>query len=298
MPMVLSEIKLHTPKNIKETLHLLAEFNDACILAGGTDLLVDLKEGLRETRHLVSIQNVNELRGIEKREGRIRMGPLVTPHEIINSSLIKQNIPALTDAARFMASQSIRSMATIGGNIASAVPSADLPPSLIAAEAAIEIQCLESSREVPLSGFFQGPRETLCKARELITSILIPLSPPKTGIAFRKFASREASALAVVSVASRLTLKDEKIEKAAIVLGAVAPTPVKASRASQYLCGQKPTERMFEDAAAMAKEEGKPISDVRGSLWYRKELIHVLTCRTLTEALKRSQGESSEGLCS
>ena len=126
----------------------------------------------------------------------------------------------------------------------------------------------------------------------MLTSILIPIPPPRTGISFFKFALREANALAVVSVASRITLDKETISKAAIVLGAVAPTPLLALKASNSLEGEKPTPSIFEEAASAAKQEAKPISDIRGSIWYRKELIQVLTRRSLAESLKRAQGQS------
>ncbi|TES87900.1 MAG: xanthine dehydrogenase family protein subunit M, partial [Candidatus Aminicenantes bacterium] len=222
----------------------------------------------------------------------IRIGAMVTAQEIISSSLINQHIPALADAARSMASCQIRSMATIGGNISSAVPSADLPPSLIAADATVELRCSESSREVTLTKFFTGPRETICQTGELLTFIFVPFPPPNTGISYQKFALREANALAVASVASRLTLKDGKIDRAAIVLGAVAPTPVEALKTSEFLSGKEPSQSLLEDASLMAKEEAKPISDIRGSIWYRKELIPILTRRALAEALLQAQRKS------
>ncbi len=290
--MILSEIRFHSPQSLAEVFKLLGELKKARIVAGGTDLIVDIKQGLREARDIISLHKIEELKGIEKKDKKIRIGAMVTVQDIISSSLIDQYIPALVGAARSMASYQIRSMATIGGNISSAVPSADLPPSLITAEATVELQCSESSREVSLSEFFRGPRETICKSGELLTFIFVPFPPPNTGISYQKFALREANALAVASVASRLTLKDGKIDRAAIVLGAVAPTPVEALKASEFLSGKEPSQSLFEEASLMAKEEAKPISDIRGSIWYRKELIQILTVRALNIALFRTQGKS------
>ncbi len=290
--MILSEIRFHSPQNLAEAFKLLEELKEARIAAGGTDLLVDMKQGLIKARDIISLHKIEELKGIGKKDKRIRIGAMVTAQEIISSSLINQYIPALADAAKSMASYQIRSMATIGGNISSAVPSADLPPSLIAAEATVELQCSESSREVSLSEFFRGPKETICKTGELLTYIFIPFPPPNTGISHQKFALREANALAVVSVASRLTLKDGKIDRAAVVLGAVAPTPVEALKTSEFLSGKEPSQSLFQEASLMAKEEGKPISDIRGSIWYRKELIQILTGRALNIALFRAQRKS------
>ena len=293
--MVISNIALHIPKNLSEAVRLLGELEEARVLAGGTDLLVEIKQGLVMAKNLISLKKIKELKGIEKKGNRIRIGALSTLEEVMSDSLINQYMPALADAAASMASFQIRSMATVGGNISSAVPSADLPPTLIAAEATVELHCSDSSREVSLSEFFTGPREMVCGKGELLTSVFIPLPPDETGIAFQKFALREASALAVVNVASRLTLNNGKIKRALIVLGAVAPTPVLASKASGLLCGNKPSDSLFEKAALTAREEAKPISDIRGSIWHRKELIQILTRRTLDEALSQTQGKLRRG---
>jgi len=290
--MALSEIRFHSPQNLTEAFKLLRELKEARIVAGGTDLIVDIKQGLMEARDIISLHKIEELKEIRKKDKKIRIGAMVTAQDIISNSIIAQYIQAIAGAAKSMASYQIRSMATIGGNISSAVPSADLPPSLIAAEATVELRCSESSREVSLSEFFRGPGETVCKTEELLTFIFIPFPPPNTGISYQKFALREANALAVASVASRLTLKDGKIERAAIVLGAVAPTPVEALKASEFLSGKEPSQGLFEEASLMAKEEGKPISDIRGSIWYRKELIQILTVRALNIALFRAQRKS------
>lgn len=291
---MLSEIRCHSPHSLAGAIKLLNELEDARIMAGGTDLLVEIKQGLLNAKHIISLQGIDELRGIERQANRIRVGSLVTPQEIISSSLVNQYIPALADAARSMAAFQIRTMATIGGNIASAVPSADLPPILIAADASIQLECLESPREVLLLEFFTGPRVTVCREEELLTSVFIPIPAFQTGMAYVKFGLREGNALAVASAASSITLKHGKIDRVNIVLGAVSPTPVLASKTSEFLQGKEPSLSLFEKAGSMAKEEGSPISDIRGSLWYRKELIQVLTRRALTEALARAKRRSGE----
>lgn len=288
---MLSDIKLHFPRSMAEAVKLLSELPRACVMAGGTDLLVDIKQGLIHIENIVSLSKIKELKGIRKEGNRIRIGAMVTPKEIASHNLIQQAIPALAEAAKSMAAAQIRTMATIGGNIASAVPSADLPPTLIAADASVRLECMESSREIPLLEFFTGPRITVCREEEILTSIVIPLIPPFTGVSYKKFTLREANALAVVSVAARLSIEKEIIQDAAIVLGAVAPTPILALKSSEYLCGKKPSRECLDKASSLAKEEGKPIADIRGSIWYRKELIQILTRRALKEALNRAQGK-------
>jgi len=290
--MYLTGIRIHTPLTVAEALGLLVDLENARVMAGGTDLLVDIKQGLVKARDIISIQEIEELKGIQKEGNEVRIGASVSPQDLLSSSLIKEYFPALAEAARSLASPQIRTLGTVGGNITSAVPSADLPPTLIAADASVELRCSRSARTILLSEFFTGPRKTVCRAGELLTSIFLPLPPPNTGISYMRFTLREANALAVASVASRLTLKDGKIEKAAIVLGAVAPTPVPALKASEFLQTKNPSPELFEEAAAIAKEEGKPISDIRGSAWYRKELIQVLTRRSLSEAFERARRKS------
>ena len=292
--MYITGIRVHSPQTVGEALKLLADLKNARILAGGTDILVDLKQGLTKASDLISLRNIQELRRIEKRGKTIRIGAFTTPQEIHSNSLIRQHFPALAEAARSMASAQIRALATIGGNIASAVPSADLPPSLIAADATAELRCVKSAREIYLLEFFTGPRETVCRKEELLVSIRIPLPPPNTGISYKKFTLREANALAVASAASRLTLKNKRMEKVSVVLGAVAPTPVLAQKTAGFLQGKTPSQEIFGKAAALAVEESKPISDIRGSTWFRKELIEVLTRRSLSEALDRALGKSGE----
>ena len=291
----MSGINLHFPQDLAEALGLLQELKDALILAGGTDLLVDYKQGLVQIHHLISLQGIKELKEIANKNNNIRIGAMVTPLEIISHPLLNEYIPALVEAARSMASPQIRSLATIGGNIASGVPSADFPPALMAADAAVELRCSRSRRKVSLLEFFTGPRDTVCREEELLTAILIAMPPPKTGISFQKFTLREANALAVASAASRLTLQSEKIDKATVVLGAVAPTPLLAKKTSEFLSGKVPSESLFKEAASIAKAEAKPISDIRGSIWYREELIESLVFRSLKEALSQVRNTVGEG---
>ncbi|MGD2295979.1 MAG: xanthine dehydrogenase family protein subunit M [Candidatus Aminicenantes bacterium] len=292
--MSLSRINLYEPHTLDQALKALADSEENRILAGGTDLLVDYKEGLTEAKHLISLQKIQELKGIEEKNGKIRIGAMVTPKEIASHALVQRHLPALVEAACSMASNQIRSMATIGGNIASAVPSADLPPVLIAAEAEIRLVCLQDRRIVPLLEFFTGPRMTVCRDEEILTDILFPVPEPNTGLSYKKVKLREANALAVASVAARITLMDDRIDEASVVLGAVGPAPILVLEASGILKGKKPSSGLFKKASAIAKEKSRPITDVRGSIWYRKELIKTLAQRALKEASVRA-GEDRKG---
>lgn len=288
-----ADIAFHAPRTLAEALRLLDELENARILAGGTDLLVELREGRAEARNLISIQDVDELTGIREKGGRLEIGALATPREIAGNSLINRYNPALAQAAGGMASYPIRSMATIGGNIVSAVPSADLPPALMAAEAAVRLVSSAGIREVSLSDFFTGPRSTVCGRGEILAAAIFPPPPPGTGISWERFSLRESNALAVASVAACLTIQKGKIARAAVVLGAVAPTPLAAAKTAEFLSGQKPSTGLFAEAASLAAEECRPISDIRGSAWFRKEIVTVLTRRALAGALARAQENQS-----
>lgn len=288
-----ANIAFYAPRTLVEALRLLDELENARILAGGTDLLVELREGRAEARNLISIQDLDELKGIGEKGGRLEIGALATPREIAGNSLINRHNPALADAAGGMASSHIRSMATIGGNIVSAVPSADLPPALMAAEAAVRLVSSAGIREVSLLGFFTGPRSTVCGRREILAAAIFPPPPPGTGISWERFSLRESNALAVAAVAAGLTIQKGKIARAAVVLGAVAPTPLAAVKTAEFLSGQKPSLGLFARAASLAGEECRPISDIRGSAWFRKEIVQVLTRRALAGALARAQENQS-----
>lgn len=293
--MSLSDVRLHSPRTLPEAFELLDELEGARILAGGTDLLVDIKQGLVKAKHLIALQHIEVLRTIDTQDDKIRLGAMVTPQEISTHPLVTEHLPALGEAARSMASTQIRSMATIGGNIASAVPSADLPPSLMVMGASVSLECSGGSRDISLADFFTGPRDTVCGGGEILTGIFIPHPPPNSGTSYQKLTLREANALAVASAASFLTLSKEAINRARIVLGAVAPTPLLASDASGFLVGKKPSDRLFQEAAVRAHEESQPISDIRGSIWFRKELVRVLVYRSLKRALSCAQAEDQGG---
>ena len=286
--MYISGIRIHSPQTVAEALELLAGLKNARILAGGTDILVDLKQGLTEAGDLISLKNIQELKGIEKKGKTVRIGAATTPLEIHSDFLIRGYFPALAEAARSMASAQIRALATIGGNIASAVPSADLPPSLIATDATVELRCAESAREISLLEFFTGPRETVCRKEELLVSIRIPVPPLHTGISYKKFTLREANALAVASAASRLTLKNKRMGKVLVVLGAVAPTPVRAKGAEEVLKGKKLDDGLIEKAAEIAVEESRPIDDYRAPAEYRREMVKVLARRAIRQAVLKA----------
>lgn len=289
--MYLPDIELHETTTLGEAAAALGRYGSgARLLAGGTDVLVDLKTGRVRCNHLVSINQIEELRGISQTEGGLRIGALTTITQLDRSPIVRQRFPALLDATGKMAAPQIRNAATVGGNIASAVPCADLPPILTAMNASVVLWSSKGQREVPLKEFFIGARETVRRDDEVLLEVLVPKPPPGFGAAYARFQLRDGNAIAVAAVAAGLLLNGNgTVQDARIVLGAVAPIPKLVESAGAELVGQSPDDDAFRSAADAAMRAAKPISDVRGSAEFRRELIGVLTRRALATAHRRAK---------
>ena len=293
--MYVPDVEFHETSTLIEAASLMQKYApNARLLAGGTDLLVDLKAGRDCARHVVSISRLSELRGIESTDFGLRIGAMTTISQLGRSPVIAERFAPILDAAYKMAVRQIRNMATVGGNLASAVPCADLPPILMVLRASISLWSPDGERTMPLDAFFVGVRKTACKSGELVAAVLVPDMPDRFGAAYARFGLREGNAIAVAAVAAGLQLdENETITDARIVLGAVAPLPKPATAAIASLIGKPANRQTFEQAAAIAITEAQPISDVRGSADFRRELVGVLTRRALTTALDRAREGSA-----
>jgi carbon-monoxide dehydrogenase medium subunit len=289
--MLKPDAKLVEPEDLATALELLAENKGkARLIAGGTDIVVDMKNFDEHPELLISLANGPGLAEIKAVGDDLFVGALATPNAIARSDLIQERLPALVDAARCMGSYQIRNLATVGGNLCSASPSADLPPALIAAGAELMIHGRSGERRIPLRSFFRDVRKTSLDPYEILTHVIIPKQPPHSGVSYQPFKLRDANALAVASSAARLTLDDSgKIGDAVVALGAVAPVPMLAEKSMKMLVGKDPGEGLFDEAARRASEEAKPITDVRGTKEHRRSLVRVLTRRALDEALTRAR---------
>lgn len=289
MDLLIPEVQYHQPNDIKSACFMLKKLgNQARVLAGGTDLLVNLKQKRFMAEHIVDITAIPGLGTIEKDGDVLVIGALTTHSQIAESKLVAGHLPALCEAARSIAATQVRNIGTIGGNIVSAVPSADMPPILIAAGASVMLNNGRRERACQLQKFFTGPRTCLCRQDDILTRVLIPPQPSSSGSAYHKFGLRNANSLAVASVAAQLVLSGGRVTEARIVLGAVAPFPLLAVKASRYLVGKEPTPEILAKASKIAQEECQPISDIRGSAEFRRELVGVLTQRALADALSRA----------
>jgi carbon-monoxide dehydrogenase medium subunit len=284
--MHIPDIQLHEPSTVTEACELLDTYCDISkVLAGGTDLLVDLKQGrIAGVEHLVSIKRIPGLGKIGKSADGITIGALVTLNQAAHDKTIRKIIPAMADAIGLMAAPPVRNIATVVGNIAGAVPSSDLAPLFIVAEGEAVLSNGESERRIKVEDYILGPRETACGESEILTHLVIPTLRRYTGISYQKFMLREANALAVAGVAARLTLSGGSITKSCIAMTAVGPKPQIAHAACALLEGKKPSKKLFEEAAKTARGECRPISDIRGTAEYRYELVEVLTYRALEAA--------------
>jgi len=291
---LLPGFEYYEPKEISEACKLLSELKaSAKIIAGGTDILVNMKKGLLIPRYLVGISRVPGLNGIEPENGGISIGSHLIVAKLVEFEIIRKKYSLLSKAAAVLGSPLIRNRATIGGNIITARPAADLPSPLLAMGARVKLKNKRGEREVSLDAFFKGPGQTVIKPDEIMTKIVIDEAPPFTGGDYLKLMHRRSLEIAIVAVATRITLDGPNglVKDARIILSAVAPRAIHAASAEKALIGERPTVKLFEKAAAIASTECTPIDDIRGGAEYRCAMVEILTKRTLTTACKEAKGK-------
>jgi carbon-monoxide dehydrogenase medium subunit len=289
----LPSFEYHAPASIQEALECLSQCaGKAKVLAGGTDLLVSMKKREQVPEHLVNLKGIEGLNAIryDEKQG-LAIGGLATVGAIERSQIVKEKFTALWDAVNVMAAPQVRNLGTIGGNLCSAVPSADTAPPLIALGASVRLVGAKGERSVPVESFFKGPGESVLKADEILVEVLVPNPPENSGGAYFKLMRRNAMDLALVGAAVFLRInKDKKVcQEARIALGAVAPTPMRARKAEQVLVGRAVNEETAKEAGNTASLEAKPISDIRASEAYRRDMVGVLTKRAIMAALDRTR---------
>lgn len=288
--MLLPKFDYHEPQSLDEACEVLNHYGErARPLAGGTDLLVNLKKKLLHAEHLVSLGRVKEISGIERINGKVRIGAAVRVAEITESPLIEADLPALGHSAGALGTPLIRNRATIGGNVGSARPAADLPPALIAYGASLTLQSRDDRREMPVADFFKGPGLSRLRPDEIITEIRVPVPEGPAAAGYLNLGVRQSQDCNIVNVAAYLALDAdaETIASARVVLGSVGPTALRAAAAEALLVGSAPDDALFERAGRAASADCSPILDFRGSAEYRRAMVAVLTQRTLGIALAR-----------
>ena len=270
------------PATLEDALRLKTEVGaDARVIAGGTDLILKMRDRVYLPTLLIDLQNVS-LDEISLGADSVDIGASVTQSQLLESADINSLYPALAEACREFAGPPIRNRGTVGGNIVNASPAADLIPPLMVYDARVELASSSSTREVALAEFFEGPGKTIIAPHEILTKVRLPKLKSATAATFIKLGQRRSMAISMVSVATRLTLDGNGLlSDARIVMGSVAPTPLRARAAEKSLIGFSPSDELLERAANEASEEATPISDVRASESYRNNMTAVLVQRAL-----------------
>jgi len=255
------------PISVREVCALLAEDPEgSAVFAGGTDILVDLKAGLKHYRRLVSLGRIEELRAVElAADGALRIGATATINEIARHEEIAKRFPGINDAAMSLAAEQVRNQATVAGNLCMAVPSADMAPILLAHGAFMRVVSPTGERVVPLREFFVGPRETVLEKAEVVVAIDVPPPAPGTGDASLRQGGRVSLSLPMASVAVVVLMDGKICREATVALGAVAPTPIVATAAGEAVAGKELSEEVLREAGERAAEAAVPIDDLRAT---------------------------------
>ena len=264
----------------------------ACVLAGGTDILVQLREGMRSADLVIDVKKIPELLQLEyASDSGLCLGAATPCYQIYTTADVVNAYPALVDATRIIGGWQIQSRASVGGNLCNSSPAADSIPPLLVHQAVCHLAGPEGRRSIPVSDFCTAPGKNSLQPGELLATLTLPPQPANAGSAYQRFIPRNEMDIAVASAASWIELDDSRsaIKSARIALGAVAPTPVLAEEASQFLVGKAPTEENFSEAGVLARQVASPIDDMRGTVEFRVHLAGVLTQRTLALAHQRVQ---------
>ena len=285
----LPEIEYIRVSELDEALRLLSRKEDVKVLAGGTDLVVDMKIGRYRPKTVIDISGIKDLRYIVDEGDKVRIGALTRMQDIVESPVIREKLPVLAEAVSMLGSWQIRNMATVGGNLCNASPAADSAPPLLVHEARIKLASIEGTREIPITEFFVGPRKTAMYKTELLQEVIVPYDADfAKSYSYVKLGRRNAFTLSVVAVATVLKVRDGVFEDVRIALNAVAPTPVRARSVESFLKGREVGSEAIEKASELVLNDISPISDVRASAEYRKHASKILVKDTLLKALEKA----------
>ena len=283
-----ADFELAIPETLDAALAALAHGNgETQALAGGTNVIVDLRARRATPARLVGLGKIEALRGIRIADGRITLGARTTMSEILHHPGLAKHAPSLVAQARVFGGQMVRNAATVAGNICSGSPAADSVPPLLALDAEVTLASAGRTRVVPLSEFFLGYKEDARAPGELMTEIAWDIPQAPTADLFYKLARRKGDAITMVGVAVSLGVEGGICSRARVALGAVAPVVKRAVAAEALLTGQALTPALIEEAAGRATQEVDPIDDIRASAGYRRHTVHVLTRRLVSQAWDR-----------
>jgi len=274
------------PGDIRELVHVMAQNKDrATVIAGGTNLIPEIQDGLKTPQVLVDVSELEELSGIRVDESALTIGAAATIAEIAASPEVREHFPILAKAASELGNPLTRNRATIGGNLANASPCADTAPPLMALEAMVHITDADGrERSVPVDNFFMGYKLTLLGRGDVLTHITLPLPGRKARGGHTKIGLRKAASICVTSVAVMLWKDNGHVARARIAFGSVAPQPIRAYALEELLEGRAVDDALLEECDVLLKKEIAPISDIRGSREYRQAVSAVILKRNLLRA--------------
>ncbi len=278
------------PSSLAEAFAALGNGKRSLMLAGGTDVIVQLRENRRHCDQLIDLKHIPELMSVDIRpDGGLDIGAAVPLADLYNNREIARRWPGLVDSASIIGGTAIQSRASFGGNLCNASPAADSSPSLMVHDARLVVASASGTREVPVEAFFAGPGRSVLQPGEILLRISIPPQPARSAVFYHRFIPRNEMDIAVASAGVRLALDDsgERIASARVALGAVGPTPMMVAAAAEAVTGQAPTPETFAKAGEAAAAAAQPITDMRGSMAQRKHLASVLTVRAFERALQR-----------
>ena len=282
----MNQFKYISPENKEEALKILKEEGvNACIVAGSTNVLPDIKVKKLSPKILVDITDIEELRGVDKKKDKICIGPLTIIAELINSEFILKEGKILIQAAQEFADPLVRNNATIAGNLVTASPAADMAVPLLTLEALIKIESVKDKREVKLKDFFLGPGKTVLQDDEMIVGIEFEQSDINKNGYFIKLGQRKAMAIAIASLALNLEVIQNKIIQIRIAMGSVAPMPIRLIVVEEFLKDKEINNKLVEEAMDRVREEVEPISDIRASEEYRRYISGILFKRAFEKLI-------------
>jgi xanthine dehydrogenase FAD-binding subunit len=283
----LQDFVYERPETIGEAIAAMRA-DDARALAGGTDLVPQLREGRRRAARIVDLKHIPQMTAITVSHGSVSIGAAASATAVARHAAIAAGYPAVAESVLLIGGVQVQNRASLGGNICNAAPSADGVPALICHGAQAVIAGPKGTREVPVEAIFAGPGRTILEAGELMVAIRLPPVAPGAAGAYRRFTPRREMDIAVAGAGAWLRLgADGTIAEARLALASVAPTPIRAPTAEQKLVGERPSDVLFEEAGRLAAQDARPISDTRGSAGYRGTLVAVLMARALADCGRR-----------
>ncbi len=288
--MTLPHFEYLSPTTVEEASQMLSEkAPGARVMAGGTDLLVKMRLGHIKPTAVIGLKGIKNLDRInfDKREG-LTLGATALLADVASHPDILKHYPAIAYAAQSTATVQVRNMATVVANLCNAAPSADNAPTLMAMGAEAHVFSGRGRRRIPLDRFFKGPGQTALEPDELVTSLVVPLPPPHSGTSYQHISPRGKVDISAVAVGVMVLLEGRVCKDAKIVLGAVAPCPMRAKKAEALVRGEKITPALAAEAGIQASKGARPITDMRASADYRRRMVEVLTKRAIEAAHKRA----------